>query len=82
VSFQVGAKDAELLAEQFGGDLTPADLLRLPRYHAVARLLIDGTPSLPFTMRTIPPQSGGRDSQRPEVIRATSRRRFTPTVAA
>lgn len=81
VSFQVGAKDAELLADQFGGDLAPADLMRLPRYHAVARLLIDGTPSLPFTMRTIPPHAHRRESQRPDVIRATSRRRYWSTVA-
>src|SRR5439155_15065107 len=52
VRFQVGASDAEALATQFGGDLTPQDLLRLPRYQAYVRLLIDGSPSRPFSMRT------------------------------
>src|SRR6185503_15778425 len=47
VSFQVGAHDAELLTEQFGGDLEKPDLLNLPRYHAYVRLLIDGVPSRP-----------------------------------
>src|SRR6202022_4147388 len=42
VSFQVGAQDAEILAQQFGGDLIPGDLLTLPAYHAYVRLLIAG----------------------------------------
>ena len=53
--FQVGATDAEPLAEQLGGDVTPQDLLALPRYTAYARLLIDGMPSRPFSMETLPP---------------------------
>ena len=40
--FQVGANDAETLALQLGGGLTAEDLLRLPRYRAYIRLLIDG----------------------------------------
>src|SRR5207248_1255541 len=56
VSFQVGPDDAEVLAVQFGGDLTPQDLLRLPRYQAYVRLLIDGQPSRPFSMQTLPPR--------------------------
>src|SRR5205807_376280 len=55
VSFQVGANDAEPLALQLGGELTAQDLLRLPRYQAYIRLLIDGHPSRPFSMRTLPP---------------------------
>jgi len=47
ISFQVGASDAEPLALQFGGDLVTQDLLRLPRYQAYVRLLIEGTPSDP-----------------------------------
>lgn len=81
VSFQVGAKDAELLAEQFGGDLTSADLLRLPRYHAHVRLLIDGSPSLPFTMRTMPLGEVRSGSQRAEVLRRIGRRRFGSRLA-
>ncbi len=33
--FQVGARDAEALAEQLGGDATPQDLMALPRYRAL-----------------------------------------------
>ena len=73
--FQVGAKDAEILAEQFGGDLAPADLMRLPRYHAYARLLIDGHSSRPFSMRTLPP-TRVYDPDRPAIVRRVSRHRY------
>lgn len=75
VSFQVGADDAELLATQFGGDLLPQDLLRLPRYQAYIRLLIDGSPSRPFSMRTLPP-CRSLDANRPAIIRNVSRHRY------
>jgi hypothetical protein len=45
LSFQVGAKDAELLAEQLGHETDAADLIALPKFTAYARLLIDGSPS-------------------------------------
>ncbi len=39
ISFRVGASDANPLAVQFGGDLWPPDLMRLPCYQACVRLL-------------------------------------------
>ncbi len=75
ISFQVGASDAEPLALQFAGDLTPQDLLRLPRYQAYIRLLIEGTPSRPFSMRTLPPASA-IDQERSAIIRRVSRQRY------
>lgn len=82
LAFQVGAKDAEILAEQLGGDLTPQDLMRLPRYHAYVRLLIDGMPSRPFSMRTLSPQTlpHDRHSRRAGIIRRTSRHRYARPV--
>ena len=76
VAFQAGARDAELLAEQFGSELAVQDLLRLPRYQAYVRLLIDGMPSPPFSMRTLPPPVSRRRVARPAVIRRTSRHRY------
>lgn len=52
---QVGHRDAEQLAEELGGDVTPEDLIALPKYHAVLRMLIDGEPTRPFSIRTLPP---------------------------
>jgi hypothetical protein len=76
VCFQLGVQDAEILADQLGGDLTSQDLLRLPAYHAYVRLLIDGMPSPPFTLQTLPPRPRKKDLQRPEIIRRTSRNRY------
>src|SRR5437764_9513612 len=53
IAFQVGAQDAEVLAEQFGEPLQQHELLTLPRFQAYVRLLIDGMPSKPFSMRTL-----------------------------
>ncbi len=75
--FQVGASDAEALADQLGGDVTPQDLLALPRFTACARLLIDGMPSRPFTMETLPPPAPRGHGTRSAVIRRTSRHRYS-----
>lgn len=75
VCFQCGAKDAELLAEQLGGDTTPQDLMRLPKYHAYTRLLIDGHPSRPFSMTTLAPKKAPPDD-RADIVRRVSQRRY------
>jgi hypothetical protein len=75
VVFQMGAEDAEVLSNQLGGRLTDQDLLTLPRYNAYVRLLIDGHPSRPFSLRTLPPLSP-LDPQRPHIIRRASRHRY------
>lgn len=74
--FQVGAQDAEMLAAQLGGEVTETDLLTLPRYQAYVRLLIDGHPSRPFSLCTLPPALS-QDVRRPGIIRRTSRYRYS-----
>lgn len=76
LAFQVGARDAEVIAEQLGGELTSQDLMTLPRYQAYARLLIDGQPSRPFSMRTLPPPRYWLDPKREAIIRKYSRQRY------
>lgn len=82
VAFQVGSDDAEVLAQQLGrfsGQIAPENLTGLPKYTAYARLLIDGMPSGPFSLQTLPP-SAGFDSERAEIIRRTSQRQHARTV--
>ncbi|MFC3053278.1 type IV secretory system conjugative DNA transfer family protein [Kordiimonas pumila] len=52
ISFRVGAKDAPYLAREFYPDITQEDLLNLPNYNAVVRLMIDGCPARPFGAAT------------------------------
>ena len=79
VTFQVGSDDAERLAEQLGkypGQITPENLTGLPKYTACVRLLIDGMPSKPFSMQTLPPPTNAIDPERAEIIRRVARRSF------
>lgn len=75
IAFQVGARDAEFLAEEFGGLMRPDDLMALPQYTAYTRLSVDGMTSRPFSMKTLPPQHS-RDRTRLPTIRNTSRNRY------
>ncbi len=76
VSFQLAFDDAEVIANQLGEPLNPADLVNLPKYHAITRLAIDGVPSRPFTIRTLPPPKRTRQMADADVIRKVSRRRY------
>lgn len=78
VAFQLGADDAEFYAKQLGGSIKPEHFMNLPKYHAYARLLIDGVPSPPFSMSTLPPQR--RSPRRAEVVHRVSRQRYARPV--
>lgn len=68
--FNLGSTDADTIAEQLGPDLFPRDLMSLPKYTAYTRLLINGQPTRPFSMQTIPTNSqrvGFHQSQIPAV---------------
>ncbi len=72
---QVGRRDAEQLAQELGGDVTPEDLIALPKYHAVVRMLVDGEPTRPFTIRTSPPVGvTGRHADAQQLVRVSSQR--------
>jgi type IV secretory pathway TraG/TraD family ATPase VirD4 len=75
---QVGRSDAEKLAEELGGDVTPEDLIALPKYHAVMRMLIDGEPTRPFTIRTSPPAAVTSRHADPQQLVRVSSQRYAP----
>lgn len=77
ISFQVGSEDAEELSMQFEEMATPNDILSLPKYHAYVRLMIDGVPSKPFSVSTLPPPPRQPDDRRVEAIRRLSRERYS-----
>ncbi len=53
ISFRTGAEDAGVVARQFQPDVTAEDLMSLPNHRVYLRLMIDGTPSRPFSASII-----------------------------
>lgn len=53
ISFRLGAEDAALFAREFQPTFGVEDLLNLPNRHVYLKLMIDGTPSRPFSARTL-----------------------------
>jgi len=53
IAFRVGAFDAFIIARELAPVFTALDLLYLPNHHYYLKLMIDGTPSPPFSARTI-----------------------------
>ncbi|OGJ80216.1 hypothetical protein A2412_04680, partial [Candidatus Peribacteria bacterium RIFOXYC1_FULL_58_8] len=75
--FQVGSDDAEDLSLQFEELAMPKDILSLPKYHAYVRLMIDGVPSKPFSVTTLPDPHVEHDAKRMEILFKLSRERYT-----
>jgi len=76
VCFQVGSDDAEVLSLQFEEMAMPKDILSLPKYHAYVRLMIDGVPSKPFSVTTLPRPHIEPDLKKLETLRKLSRERY------
>jgi type IV secretory pathway TraG/TraD family ATPase VirD4 len=57
ISFRVGVEDAPYLVREFQPKFEELDLLRLPNYRIYLKLMIDGTPSAPFSAVTLEPEA-------------------------
>ena len=55
VSFRIGQNDVEALSRYFQPTFDGDDLLRVPNYNTIIRTLINGVPTQPFSMATLPP---------------------------
>jgi hypothetical protein len=55
ISFRIGAEDAPYLVREFQERFAEIDLLQLPNYRIYLKLMIDGTPSTPFSAITLAP---------------------------
>ncbi len=75
-SFQVGSDDAEALSLQFEELVLPKDILNLPKYHMYARLMVDGMPSKPFSVNSLPPPDVELESGRLDTLLKLSRERY------
>jgi|GEM_PF-532491 len=79
VVFQIGANDAELFERQFSSHITADNLMNIPKYHAYCRLLIDGMPSRPFSIKTNEPRRVM--PRRAAIVRKVSRQLHSVAVA-
>jgi len=53
--FRVGADDAEFLEKEFDPTFLMNDLVNLPKYQIILKLMINGVTSNPFSATTLPP---------------------------
>lgn len=60
ISFRLGPEDASFVAREFEPKFQPIDLMNLPNHHIYLKLMIDGTPSRPFSAVTLSPQERER----------------------
>lgn len=61
VSGRIGVTDAELLVKKFEPVFTVDDLTKMPNFQGVASVMINNTPSAPFSMSFTPPLAKSND---------------------
>jgi len=55
ISFRLGPEDAHMIASELDPIFVPLDLMNLPNHSIYVKLMIDGTPSRPFSATTLHP---------------------------
>jgi DNA helicase HerA-like ATPase len=55
ISFRLGPEDAAFVAREFEPVFSHLDLMNLPNHEIYIKLMIDGTPSHPFSATTLRP---------------------------
>jgi len=74
IDYRIGAADAEFMEKEFAG-VSQHDLTNLPFATMYVKLLIDGSPSKPFSMKSIKTQAT-MDKKLAESIRQLSRLKY------
>jgi hypothetical protein len=59
--FRVGTDDATFLEPRFKPTFTAADITKLDNYNAYMNILVNGQPTKPFNLKTLPPEVGSPD---------------------
>lgn len=63
IAFRIGPEDARVMAREFAPKFSPEDLVNLPNHDIYLKLMIDGTPSPPFSATTLSPDAlAGEDA--------------------
>src|SRR5262249_29421000 len=56
ISFRIGAEDSPYMIREFAGYFEEIDLLQLPNHRVYLKLMIEGSPSKPFSAVTLRPE--------------------------
>lgn len=80
VVFRVGAADAEYLETEFEPSFTPNDIVNIPKYNIILKLMINGMTSDPFTATSIQVDENWYTGNGEKVIKV-SRERYANPVA-
>jgi hypothetical protein len=75
ISGRIGVTDAELLEKAFRPTFDEDDLTKLPNYHAITTVQINGVPSAPFSMSFVPPM-GQTNNQLRDALKRLSAAKY------
>lgn len=79
VVFRVGAADAEYLETEFEPSFTPVDIVNIPKYNIILKLMINGVASDPFTATTLQVDESLRTGNSEKVIKVSRERYANPS---
>src|SRR6516162_7215180 len=72
MSFRIGAEDSPYMVREFAEYLEEIDLLQLPNHRVYLKLMIEGSPSKPFSAITLNPSGSSRNTIRTRACSAGS----------
>ncbi len=78
VVFRVGAEDAEFLVKEFEPIFTEVDIVNLPKYAILLKLMINGVASDPFSAMTLPPNPNFLTGNIEKVLKVSRERYANP----
>lgn len=78
VVFRVGAEDAEFLVKEFEPIFTEIDIVNLPKYQVLLKLMINGVASDPFSATTLPPNPAYLTENSAKTIKVSRERYSNP----
>jgi hypothetical protein len=80
IVFRVGAADAEYLETEFEPSFTPNDIVNIPKYNIILKLMINGVASDPFTAQALQVDESWYTGNAEKVIRVSRERYANPMV--
>lgn len=80
VVFRIGAADAEFMETEFEPTFTPNDMVNLPKYGIILKLMINGVASEPFSATTLAPNPQHTTGNIEKVIKVSRERYANPVI--